>query len=430
VRDLRTVFGFELGNKLKQKTVRIATVITLIIIFIATCIPTFISTFKNTPVDEKNTGHVQITEESAEPVQGTENTIIVDNKYGYTIVNNAIDEEVLKRYYPFNHSKSYPDENALREAVKNEEIKKGILITSETSYKLIANDLSMYDSSIGTITSQLSRYNRDAFLTREGIDPVKVDQAESIQVEADTEILGKNAMTGFIFAYVGMFLIYFMVILYGNSVATSVAREKNDRTMELLITNTSPNYLIWGKVLASTVVSTGQLILMILVAGAGIMLNRRNYPAELLDIISEGIGINSLIIFVVFALFGTFMYYFLYASVGALVSKVEEVNSAMAPIQFVFIAAFVLCSFSLNMPEGVLMRVISIVPFTSPMAMFIRYSMTTVPVTDLIVAVVLLIVALYFLAYLAIKIYRMGTLNYGNKISFLKAVRLVFRKAQ
>jgi len=124
------------------------------------------------------------------------------------------------------------------------------------------------------------------------------------------------------------------------------------------------------------------------------------------------------------------MYYFLYASVGALVSKVEEVNSAMTPVQFVFIAAFLLSSMGLNMPGGTLMRVISIVPFTSPMAMFIRYSMTTVPIVDLIGALVLLLVTLYIMAYLATRIYRMGTLNYGNRIGFFKAVGMVFKNVR
>jgi ABC-2 type transport system permease protein len=431
MRDLGTVFGFELRNKLKAKTVRITTIIILAIILIATFIPTIISIFNrglsNENVKENENLKNNIVENNTEE-KG--DIVLINTEYGYVIENNAIDQETIKTLYPFSHSKAYSDEEALRNAVKQGNIKKGILIKSPTSYLLIANDLSMHDMSMSIISDVLLRYNRNNYLIKEGIDPSKVDEAEGIIIQGDTVILGKNAITGFVFAYIGMFIIYSIIILYGNSVATSVAREKNDRTMELLITSTSSNNLIWGKVLASTVVSTGQLVLMILVAVAGFLLNQNYYPDFIVRIIQEGISISSLLIFIIFALVGTLMYYFLYASVGALVSKVEEVNSAMTPIQFVFIGAFLLCSISLNIPDGLLMRVISIVPFTSPMAMFIRYSMTTVPLIDLICALILLIITLYLLSHIAIKIYRMGTLNYGNKMGFFKALRLVLKSAR
>src|SRR5690606_4674903 len=111
-------------------------------------------------------------------------------------------------------------------------------------------------------------------------------------------------------------------------------REKNDRTMELLITNTSSTNLIWGKVLASTVLSILQLASMIVVALLGIKINEANYPEFVLEVIKDGMALDAVGVFLIFAFFGTLMYYFLFAAVGALVSKVEEVNSAMTPIQF------------------------------------------------------------------------------------------------
>src|SRR5690606_27369644 len=100
-----------------------------------------------------------------------EEVVQESNEYGYVIENNAIDTESLKTVYPFNQSKSYSDEKALRDAIEKGEIKKGILLTSSTSFKLIANDLPMHDTSTYSISSELSRYNRDVLLIREGIDP-------------------------------------------------------------------------------------------------------------------------------------------------------------------------------------------------------------------------------------------------------------------
>jgi ABC-2 type transport system permease protein len=419
MRDLKTVFRFEMQNKLNQKSIRVTTIIILAILFLVTCIPTFKEIFSAPGSEAKG----KIADEKAR-----EGENIGTVEYGYVVLKDSPDSDAVGDIYPFSHSKTFSDEESLRKAVKEGEIKKGIILYSPTSYKLITNDISMHDYSVVMISENLQKYNRNVILIRNGINPDEVDKAENIQIQVDTEILGKNAASGFAFAYAGMFAIYMMIILYGNSVATSVAREKNDRTMELLITNTTSNNLIWGKVLASTVVSIAQLLLMIVVLGVGIKVNQVNYPEFIINSVKEGITVDALIIFIIFALFGTLMYYFLYASVGALVSKVEEVNSAMTPIQFVFIGAFFLSSIGMNMPEGMLMRIASIVPFVSPMAMFIRYSLTTVPIVDIIAGITLLIATTAFMAYLAVRIYRMGTLNYGNRIGFIKAVNMVFMK--
>ncbi|NLZ81392.1 MAG: ABC transporter permease [Clostridiales bacterium] len=428
MRDMFTVFRFELMNKLKQKSIMVTTILIVAFVFIVACVPTFLVLFsgagKATPESEtpSTAQEAQIEQTQFEAIPYEE------SEFGYVLLDESIDNETLKTIYPFNQSELYLDENALRDAIENGDIEKGILISSHTSYKLIANDLSMYDQSTVLISEQLSMFNRDLTLLKDGIDPAKVNAAENIYIQSETETLGKNASSGYAFAYVGMFVIYMIVIIYGTSVATSVAREKNDRTMELLITNTTPVNLIFGKVLASTVVSIGQMIVTLLAAVIGIFVNRVNYPEFLLNLLKESMTLDTIVVYILFALFGCLMYYFLYAAVGALVSKVEEVNSAMTPVQFVFIIAFVLCSFGINFPNGVMMRIISIIPFTSPISMFVRYSLTTVAIWELTISIVILIATMYFMSYIAIKIYHMGTLNYGNKIGFFKAVKMVLFK--
>ncbi len=416
MKDLFTVFRFELTVKVKQKSFRITTLIFMVIFFIITCIPTFY--FMVSP------DLSVLFSNSAESDMVTEGS----PEYGYASLDNSINLPEISSIGPFSTGKIYPDEESLRTAVENDEIQKGILLKSATSFSLIAKDLGMYDTSTTTIAQALTVYNRNQSLKEHGIDPDIVDEAQAVSIDSDTITLGKNASTGFAFAYIGMFSIYMLVILYGNAVTTAVAREKNDRTMELLITNTNPTYLIWGKVLSATVVSIGQLLLLILTAVVGVLINQRNYPPFLMTAISQSINGETVAVFIVFALLGSLMYYFLYASVGALVSKVDEASSAMGPIQFLFIGGFLLSTFGMYMPDGAIMRFASIFPFTSLMSMFIRYSLTTVPVFDLILALILLIFSVLFMAYLAIRIYRMGTLNYGNRIGFFKAMKMVFSK--
>ena len=420
MRDTKIVFNFELISKLKEKSIRISTIVMLAIVFLITFIPTIMNMFNGGSKNEEVLG--------SEIIQADEGEIDGVISYGYFIKEGSFSEDIIKEYHPFDIATKYSSEEEMRDDIKSEKLEKGIILNSLTDFKLIANDISMYDFTSEEIRTSLSMINRNIILEKEGIDPAKVDEAQNIVISSEVETLGKSAAANFAFAYIGVFIIYFVIIFYGNSVATSVAREKNDKTMELLITNTTSKSLIWGKVLASLVVSLGQIILTIGVAAIGIMINKKNYPAMIMDMLKESVSLDVIAIYLIFALFGFLLYYFLFAALGSLVSKVEEVNSAMGPIQFIFIGAFMVSMIGLNMPEGTMMKIAALFPFSSPLAMFIRYSMTTVSIFEILLGIGILIATVVAMSYLSIKIYRMGTLNYGNRIGFFKAIGKAFKE--
>lgn len=421
MKDFLTIFRFEFFSKMKQKSIQVTTIIMLAIVFIIACVPSIITLFNKEEAPGNITGDTQV-------VEALDTSQEMGERWGYVNNQQVLIQEDIEGIYPFSIAAAYPDEQALAEAIENEELDRGLVATAPNHIQLVAKDLSMYDFSQQTIESAVNAYFFNKNLQSVGIDPQVVEQARNTAFTFDTLNLGKNATTGYIFAMVGMLMVYMLVLLYGAGVATTVAREKNDRTMEILITNTKADNLIWGKVVANVCLSLGQLILILLVGAVGIYLNRSNYPMAIMGVIIQSLTPSVLAVFVGFTLMGTFLYYFLYAALGALVSKVEEVGNATAPIQFIFIGAYMLCMTGMQMPGSALMRVISIIPFSSPMAMFVRYTMATVPTFDLVLAVVLMVITIWVMAKIAIKIYRLGTLNYGNRMSFTKAIKMAFAK--
>lgn len=418
MRDFMVVLLFELKNRLKQKATIISTVIILAIVLVVTFIPRFLDL---NPTSSEGTEIVETTQPSEEDVYQIPS-------FGVLTVNQT-DLSSLGQHPYFSDVTKYETAEALNQAVESEQVDYGLIFTSLNEVKLVANDIGMFDMTPSMISDFLATIARNEYLSEHGIDPLIVDEATyNSLVSVEVETLGKSQGNSFWFVYVGVFIIYFLIILYGQSVSTAVAREKNDRTMELLITNTTPTNLIWGKVVASTIVSGTQMILTILTAVIGYMLNQSFYPEVLVMMVSEGIGLDLLVIFVVFAILGMLLYYFLYAAVGALVSKVEEVNSAMTPIQILFVAGYMIVMFGLYIPDSLLMRVASIVPFTSSITMFARYALVTVPLWEIGLSLGLLGLTTWLMSYISIRIYRMGTLNYGNRIGFIKALRMVFSK--
>ncbi|NLV89879.1 MAG: ABC transporter permease [Tenericutes bacterium] len=401
------VFLFEFKNKFKEKTIMISSIIILLLIFIATFIPSIINNNKKT--------EEEIIKEQIEEMENV----------GYIINDKDIESFLINDKSELKLAKKYSNESVLINDIESKDIKIGFVIINETNYKIIrfGSEFAFSEVYDYGIKDNLTIYAKNKFYKEHNIDPMLVSNAEKIEISSTIQDIGKSAENNFFIAYIGTFIIYFIIILFGVSVSTTIAREKNDRTMELLITNTSSTSLIVGKVLASLIFSIGQIIAMLLIGYIGILLNKASYPPNFLNILVQNISPSLIIIFLLFSFFGCLMYFFVYASLGSLVSKVEDVNNAIGPIQLIFITSFMISMISMNTPNSSLLTISSFIPFTSPMAMFVRYSMTLVPLIDVIISLILLIITSVLLAYLSIKIYRQATLNYGNKLSLIKVLK-------
>lgn len=408
MKDIKKIFIFELKTMLKQKSLIISTLILLIIIFGVTFIPRFLNNQLN-PQE-------QIVELEKEQIEGFE-------KIAYILEDSNIKEEYLKVEIPFMYAKKYDNLEKLKKDISSKDINYGILFKSPTEYIIYRDGSTVFvsDESSYLIEEGIKNYNKKLYLRENNIDPNIVDASNQIELTYTTEEIGKSAENNYFIAYIGVMLMYMIIILYGTSVSANVAREKSDRTMELLITSTKPSSLIIGKVFASLAMSLIQIISMILVAYLGLKINKSVYPVELLNMIYSNVSITLILIYLIYMIIGGLMYFFVYAALGSLVSRVEEVNNASSPIQIVIMAAFMIAMIGLSNPSGSLIKIASYIPLSSPVVMFVRYSMVEISLIDVLISLGLLIITTIFIAYISIKIYRRATLNYGNKMS-LKTV--------
>ena len=126
--------------------------------------------------------------------------------------------------------------------------------------------------------------------------------------------------------------------------------------------------------------------------------------------------IELLIFMLVFFILGFVIYAFLFGAVGSTVSKLEDINTAVMPITMLFVIAFMVVMFSLagNSVDTPVMVVCSYIPFTSPMAMFTRIAMSTVPWYEIAISIAILVASVIGVGVLSAKIYRVGVLMYGN----------------
>lgn len=118
----------------------------------------------------------------------------------------------------------------------------------------------------------------------------------------------------------------------------------------------------------------------------------------------------------IFFVLGFFIYAFLFGAIGSTASKVEDINTSVMPLTFLFIAAFIVVVFSMSSGniDNMAMKICSFVPFTSPMAMFTRIAMSTVPMYEIIISIAILIISAFGIGIFSAKIYRVGVLLYGT----------------
>lgn len=413
-----TVLKFELNNYFKNKSFLVTTVLIALVIAGIIIIPTLIPGL----LDDLNGGKNAAQGEGTEAVTAGE-TEEEGDKYGLLAPQKMKDNLIL---FPAEWVE-FEDENAMKEAVEKEEIEAGFILTDTGEATYVVNNLGMGDNHImEQFRQSIIAYEKEEYLKEKGLTQEEIVQSENIFVDVTPEILGKNSVKNYWYTYVLVFVVYFLILFYGQMIAVSVTTEKSNRAIEILVTSVNSNSLIFGKVLAGALAG---IIQAVLILGSGFV----SYMAVgdawggILDMLFD-IPSKVLISFAVFGILSYLLYAFIFGMLGALVSKTEDISKSSTPVTLIYVASFLVAMVGLNVSDSMLIKVASFIPFTSGNAMFIRISMGSVTVWEVLLSLILLAGACVLTGILSAKIFRFGTLNYGNPIKITRALRSIREK--
>lgn len=220
-----------------------------------------------------------------------------------------------------------------------------------------------------------------------------------------------------------------VILLYGQMVATNVATEKSSRAMEVLITSAKPTSMMFGKVIASCIAGLVQLLAVFGSALVFYNLNKSYWEDEqtiqsIFNIPPELLGYM-----LVFFLLGFLIFAFLYGAIASTVSRLEDINTAVQPVTFLFLIGFMVVIFSMTSAnvDSILMKICSFVPFTSPMAMFTRIAMSTVAWYEIAASIAILAGSTVAVGFVAAKIYRTGVLLYGTTPKIGTVLKMIWK---
>ena len=317
---------------------------------------------------------------------------------------------------------TFADEAAAQRAVEGGEAT--VYFTVPETYPA-DNEIVLYHWDEGDITAY-----------RDILEYLRASIVDRLDVDAATEALltggsdfntrfvslrengAEDPFSAFIFPFVVGFLLVMSIFTTAGYMLQSVVDEKENRTMEILVTSLRPEQLMTGKVLGLVALGLIQTAVWI-----GVLVGLFLYARSRWEFLNA-VTVSPTLVFIAVVWFLPFYVLMgsLMAAIGISVTEVSEGQQAASIITLLTMIPFWLLAVILTAPTGPISSALSLIPFTSPLTMLIRWPLTEVPLWQMAASWLLLVAAAALGLWLVGRLLRVGMLRYGQRLS-LREVR-------
>lgn len=284
---------------------------------------------------------------------------------------------------------------------------------------------------------------------------------EDTQVDVDSETItisetgdetNSSSAGAMILAGVMGLILYVTLLLYGSQVMNGVIEEKSNRIIEVIISSVKPYQLMLGKIIGVGLVGLTQFVLWIVLtigltqvtgkfyaskAKAAVELSQGNASVEMnkamqdspmgeVTKVLESTNIPLILLSFLFYFFvGYLLYSSLFAAIGSAVESPTEAQQFTFIVMIPIILSFLLAQYTMQDPDSTIAFWASMIPFTSPINMMVRLPYG-VPVWELAISMALLVLGFLACSWLSARIYRVGILMYGKKVTWRELAKWLF----
>lgn len=305
-------------------------------------------------------------------------------------------------------------------------------------------------SMISTLESSLKRTVEEQRLYQSGIDPNVIDafrtkvSIQSVTLDSAGEEKISDATVNYGIGFFAGIMIYVFIFVYGNQIMQGVIEEKSSRIIEILVSSIKPFQLMLGKIIGIGAVGLTQFLIWMLLIGTitsvvmgyfglqmpqqqamdmanpelGVLMDDSFDGHNIIQVFKDIDFVKITLMFLFYFFGGYLLYGAFFAAIGAAVDSPSDAQQFMLPVTIPLIISYLgLFIFVLDDPNSRVSFWLSVIPFTSPIAMMGRASYG-VPTFDLVISMGFLIVAFLFTTWVAGKIYRIGILIHGTKVNY------------
>lgn len=312
-----------------------------------------------------------------------------------------------------------------KEKVKQEKIDRAYVIHENQHHMLSATILSAStpsDKDTATLQSILTQIQVQQVAQDIGLQG---NELKSIQQQSavDHSIIEKSGSEGKglseaeqvvskVIVMIGTFLMVFITFNYAQQIASEVATEKTSRVSEMIITSVHPTTHILSKIAGVLAVAFSQIFILVVTVIANYYIFDLKSKVGMLDISFTPHIIRLIVFGLIFLLIGILTYVILAAILGNLTARIEDLAQSLMPMTILIFAAFYTAYFGATNPDNLFVKITSYVPFFSPFVTFSRLSLSTTPLIEGIIAIIIHIVLIFVLLYIAARTYKNAVLSF------------------
>ena len=412
---LGTVIAFTMRNKMRSKSFVITTLVLVILVLVGGNVPYLINKLGG---GDKVSSVSYIAGQQADIIAGMEQYYAQQAEPKVKLAQGgAADEASLKRQLEdgeINGYLTFSDDPAagFPKAVYHSKDAFGSGTSESLAAALQAVKTDTMVKDYGLSSEQLQRLLMPVSLT-----------TEKVSLTTETGKTENELGTAIGLTYIVVILLFMSVMISGQLIATEITAEKSSRVMEIIVTSVSPLVQMFGKVIGTFIAAVVQIALII-----GALVLSLNMPQNAEALKGFGIRLDTidpaiLVYAILFFLAGFFLYAMLFAAVGSIVSRTEDLGQAVLPITMLTLVGFYIAMFGLTQPDSTLIVVCSYIPFFSPFLMVLRVGLSEPALWEAALSLGILLVAILVLGWLSAKIYRTGVLMYGKRPSIKELVK-------
>jgi len=341
-------------------------------------------------------------------------------------INPALLNKPQKSLIPQTEYLLFEDLSSGKAALETEEI--SILIELPLSYPSL-EPVSLY-SRDGTLSQEAKTEILSFFRTQLAQSLPEAERQRILtgwnitirSLDGSRSFSQNETVSTIILPYVIGFFFFLSIIMSSSYLLQAVAEEKENRTMEVIITSLQPFEFIMGKSLGLLALALTQLIIWIgFLAGLLFALNSSGAITSKIALDTSQIGILAAFFLPSFALAAGIM-----IAIGSSVTEIQQGQQIAAIVNLFFIAPWMTSGLAFSNPNSPLMIGMTLFPTTSMLTIALRWTTIIIPAWQIILSFVFLCLSALFSIWISSKVFQLGMLLYGNRLPLRKVTRTLF----
>jgi ABC-2 type transport system permease protein len=411
MKKILAVAKWEYLEKVKTKTFIISLIITPIIIILFSILPTILLNEEAPKVEV-----IGVIDTSGiyfkDLVEQLDKYKLADGQNNYVLINQSL--------------KNNNFEELKAEATKNvqKNLIEGFLILyyagSDSVYAEYRTKTLGNFKNVGRFEEAIWSIRLKKKLEEEGVDTKYINffqdkvVVEQMKIEEGGEVSDLDFLTTFFMSIIFILLLMMMVVYTGQMLVRSMIEEKSSRLIEMLVSSSTPDELLSGKIIGLSLLGLTQIVIWFII-GISLVAGALIPPA----------AFNNLLPMLLYFIFGFLFYASLFVGIGSTVNTEQEAQQITTYLSLVLMLPVVVAMPAIQNPDFIVTKIFSYFPLTIPTVMLLRLNIEDVSQLEIILTLAILVFSIFVVTKISAKIFRIGILSYGNKPTIKEILRWI-----